>query len=104
MRKTSFWRRLKELYEIEYGIVASVFVTIPFLCIAFQTLVYNIHKNLKGNFTMDIITKPVIGSEMIGSGGNLSGASTGAPCRSERTAKYNRLLMIEDELKGGKAL
>lgn len=53
---------------------------------------------------MDIIKKPVIGSEMIGSGGNLSGASTGTPCRSERTAKYNRLLMIEDELKGGKAL
>lgn len=53
---------------------------------------------------MDIITKPVIGSEMIGSGGDLSGASTGAPCRSERTAKYNRLLMIKDELKGGKAL
>ena len=24
---------------------------------------------------------------------------TGAPCRSERTAKYNRLLRIEDELK-----
>ena len=24
---------------------------------------------------------------------------TGAPCRSERTAKYNRLLFIEDELK-----
>ena len=23
---------------------------------------------------------------------------TGAPCRSERTAKYNRLLKIEDEL------
>ena len=23
---------------------------------------------------------------------------TGAPCRSERTAKYNRLLMIEQEL------
>ncbi|MEK7354514.1 MAG: phosphopyruvate hydratase, partial [Chloroflexota bacterium] len=23
---------------------------------------------------------------------------TGAPCRSERTAKYNRLLRIEDEL------
>jgi enolase len=23
---------------------------------------------------------------------------TGAPCRSERTAKYNRLLVIEDEL------
>ena len=27
----------------------------------------------------------------------------GAPCRSERTAKYNRLLRIEDEL-GGKAI
>jgi enolase len=26
---------------------------------------------------------------------------TGAPCRSERTAKYNRLLAIEDELIGG---
>ncbi|MCJ7604651.1 MAG: phosphopyruvate hydratase [Dehalococcoidales bacterium] len=26
---------------------------------------------------------------------------TGAPCRSERTAKYNRLLRIEDELAGG---
>jgi enolase len=24
---------------------------------------------------------------------------TGAPCRSERTAKYNRLLQIESELK-----
>ena len=23
----------------------------------------------------------------------------GAPCRAERTAKYNRLLQIEDELK-----
>lgn len=23
---------------------------------------------------------------------------TGAPCRSERTAKYNRLLKIEDEI------
>lgn len=67
-------------------------------------MVYNIHKNLKGNFTMDIITKPVIGSEIIDSGGNLSGASTGAPCRSERMAKCNRLLMIEDVLKGGKAL
>lgn len=67
-------------------------------------MVYNIHKNLKGNFTMDIITKPVIGSEIIDSGGNLSGASTGAPCRSERTAKCNRLLMTEDVLKGGKAL
>ncbi len=79
-----------------------------FLCIAFQTLVYNIHKNLKGNFTMDIITKPVIeqviGSEIIDSRGGLSGASTGAPCRSERMAKCNRLLMTEDELKGGKAL
>ncbi len=53
---------------------------------------------------MDIITKPVIGSEIIDSGGNLSGASTGAPCRSERMAKCNRLLMIEDVLKGGKAL
>ena len=57
---------------------------------------------------MDIITKPVIEqvirSEIIDSGGNLSGASTGAPCRSERTAKCNRLLMTEDELKGGKAL
>ena len=47
---------------------------------------------------MDIITKPVIGSEIIDSGGNLSGASTGAPCRSERTAKRNRLLMTEDVL------
>jgi len=28
---------------------------------------------------------------------------TGAPCRSERTAKYNRLLAIEDELIGGAA-
>ena len=53
---------------------------------------------------MDIIIKPVIGSEMIDSGGNLSGASTEAPCRSERTAKCNRLLMTEDVLKGGKAL
>ena len=26
---------------------------------------------------------------------------TGAPCRSERTAKYNRLLRIEDEMNGG---
>lgn len=52
---------------------------------------------------MDIITKPVIGSEIIDLGGNLSGASTGAPFRSERTAKCNRLF-IEDELKGGKAL
>lgn len=67
-------------------------------------MVYNIHKNLKGNFTMDIITKPVIGSEMIGSGGDMSGASTDAPCRSECTAKYNRLFMNEDVLKGGKAL
>lgn len=71
-------------------------------------MVYNIHKNLKGNFTMDIITKPVveqvIRSEIIDSGGNLSGASTGALCRSEHTAKCNRLLMIEDVLKGGKAL
>lgn len=74
MRKMSFWRRLKELYEFEYGIVASVFVTIPYLCIALQTLVYNIHKNLKGNFTMDIITRPiieqVIGREIIDSRGN----------------------------------
>ena len=57
---------------------------------------------------MDIITKPVIEqvirSEIIDSGGNLSGASMGALCRSERTAKCNRLLMIEDVLKGGKAL
>lgn len=53
---------------------------------------------------MDIITKPVIGSEMIGSRGDLSGASTDAPCRSECTAKYNRLFMNEDVLKGGKAL
>lgn len=53
---------------------------------------------------MDIITKPVIGSEIIDSGGNLSGASTGAPCQSERTVKCNRLLMTEDVLKGGKAL
>ena len=35
---------------------------------------------------------------------------TGAPCRGERTAKYNRLLQIEDELGsqsvylGGKAV
>lgn len=35
---------------------------------------------------------------------NAGQIKTGAPCRSERTAKYNRLLMIEDELKGGKAL
>ncbi len=53
---------------------------------------------------MDIITKPVIGSEIIDSGGNLSGASTGAPFRSECMAKCNRLLMTEDVLKGGKAL
>ena len=26
---------------------------------------------------------------------------TGAPCRAERTEKYNRLLVIEDELKNG---
>lgn len=52
---------------------------------------------------MDIITKPVI-EQVIRSEIIASGASTGAPCRSERTAKYNRLLMIEDELKGGKAL
>ncbi len=47
---------------------------------------------------MDIITKPVIGSEIIDSGGNLSGASTEAPCRSECMAKCNRLLMTEDVL------
>lgn len=35
---------------------------------------------------------------------NAGQIKTGAPCRSERTAKYNRLLMIEDELKGGRAL
>ncbi|MGN0552960.1 MAG: phosphopyruvate hydratase [Oscillospiraceae bacterium] len=35
---------------------------------------------------------------------NAGQIKTGAPCRSERTAKYNRLLMIEDELKGGAAL
>ena len=28
---------------------------------------------------------------------------TGAPCRGERTAKYNQLLRIEEEL-GGKAI
>ena len=33
---------------------------------------------------------------------NTGQIKTGAPCRSERTAKYNRLLKIEDEL-GGKA-
>jgi len=33
---------------------------------------------------------------------NTGQIKTGAPCRSERTAKYNRLLRIEDEL-GGKA-
>ncbi len=33
---------------------------------------------------------------------NTGQIKTGAPCRSERTAKYNRLLQIEDEL-GGKA-
>jgi len=31
---------------------------------------------------------------------NTGQIKTGAPCRSERTAKYNRLLRIEDELKG----
>lgn len=35
---------------------------------------------------------------------NAGQIKTGAPCRGERTAKYNRLLMIEDELKGGKSL
>jgi len=30
---------------------------------------------------------------------NTGQIKTGAPCRSERTAKYNRLLYIEDELK-----
>jgi enolase len=30
---------------------------------------------------------------------NTGQIKTGAPCRSERTAKYNRLLRIEDELK-----
>ncbi|MGN1137670.1 MAG: phosphopyruvate hydratase [Oscillospiraceae bacterium] len=35
---------------------------------------------------------------------NAGQIKTGAPCRSERTAKYNRLLMIEDEIKGGAAL
>jgi len=29
---------------------------------------------------------------------NTGQIKTGAPCRSERTAKYNRLLRIEDEL------
>ena len=33
---------------------------------------------------------------------NTGQIKAGAPCRSERTAKYNRLLRIEDEL-GGKA-
>ncbi len=33
-------------------------------------------------------------------GMNTGQIKTGAPCRSERTAKYNRLLRIEDELKG----
>ncbi|MFA7187337.1 MAG: phosphopyruvate hydratase, partial [Dehalococcoides mccartyi] len=33
---------------------------------------------------------------------NAGQIKTGAPCRSERTAKYNRLLRIEEEL-GGKA-
>lgn len=31
---------------------------------------------------------------------NTGQIKTGAPCRSERTAKYNRLLRIEDELEG----
>ena len=31
---------------------------------------------------------------------NTGQIKTGAPCRSERTAKYNRLLRIEDELRG----
>jgi len=31
---------------------------------------------------------------------NTGQIKTGAPCRSERTAKYNRLLRIEEELKG----
>jgi len=29
---------------------------------------------------------------------NTGQIKTGAPCRSERTAKYNRLLRIEEEL------
>jgi enolase len=33
---------------------------------------------------------------------NCGQIKTGAPCRGERTAKYNRLLRIEEEL-GGKA-
>ena len=32
-------------------------------------------------------------------GMNTGQIKTGAPCRSERTAKYNRLLYIEEELK-----
>jgi enolase len=32
---------------------------------------------------------------------NTGQIKTGAPCRSERTAKYNRLLRIEEELKDG---
>jgi len=31
---------------------------------------------------------------------NTGQIKAGAPCRSERTAKYNRLLRIEDELAG----
>ena len=31
---------------------------------------------------------------------NAGQIKTGAPCRSDRTAKYNRLLVIEEELKG----
>ena len=35
---------------------------------------------------------------------NAGQIKTGAPCRSERVAKYNRLIMIEEELKGGEKL
>jgi enolase len=31
---------------------------------------------------------------------NAGQIKTGAPCRSDRTAKYNRLLKIEEELSG----
>ncbi|MDO4557021.1 MAG: hypothetical protein Q4B70_18070, partial [Lachnospiraceae bacterium] len=30
---------------------------------------------------------------------NAGQIKTGAPCRSDRTAKYNRLLRIEDEIR-----
>lgn len=33
---------------------------------------------------------------------NAGQIKTGAPCRSERTAKYNRLIRIEEELEGGR--